>query len=61
MQRLFQPANVQRLPAKLLDQFWRNIDPFDPSGQFCDKGPAYRTVIFVGTETLPASSLAPIE
>lgn len=36
--------------AKLLDHYWHNIDPFDPSGQFCDKGPAYRTVIFVSDD-----------
>ena len=23
---------------ELLDIFWKNIDPFDSSGQFCDKG-----------------------
>ena len=32
--------------SKLLDSFWRNIDPFDASGQFCDKGPTYRSAIF---------------
>ena len=26
-----------------------NIDPFDPDGQFCDKGPSYRAAIFVST------------
>jgi peptide-methionine (S)-S-oxide reductase len=36
--------------AKLLDHFWHNIDPFDPTGQFCDKGPAYRTVVFVSDD-----------
>ena len=36
--------------AKLLDHYWHNIDPFDPTGQFCDKGPAYRTVIFVSDD-----------
>ena len=36
--------------AKLLDHFWHNIDPFDPAGQFCDKGPAYRTAIFVADD-----------
>jgi len=36
--------------AKLLDHYWHNIDPFDPSGQFSDKGPAYRTVIFVSDD-----------
>ena len=33
---------------KLLDQYWHNIDPFDAAGQFCDKGNAYRSVIFTG-------------
>ncbi|MBB4631723.1 peptide-methionine (S)-S-oxide reductase MsrA [Sphingosinicella soli] len=32
--------------AKLLDAFWHNIDPFDPAGQFCDKGAAYQTAVF---------------
>jgi peptide-methionine (S)-S-oxide reductase len=32
---------------ELLDHFWINIDPFDPRGQFCDKGPSYRAAIFV--------------
>jgi peptide-methionine (S)-S-oxide reductase len=32
--------------ARLLDEFWRNIDPFDPRGQFCDKGSSYRAAIF---------------
>ena len=31
---------------KLLDTFWKNIDPFDAQGQFCDKGKSYRSVIF---------------
>ena len=30
----------------LLNLYWSNIDPFDAAGQFCDKGPSYRTVIF---------------
>ena len=33
--------------AKLLDTFWRNIDPLDGIGQFCDKGPHYLSAIFV--------------
>ena len=33
----------------LLDHFWVNIDPFDASGQFCDKGPSYLAAIFVST------------
>ena len=32
--------------AQLLDHFWKNIDPFDKYGQFCDKGYSYRSVAF---------------
>tara|TARA_R100001377_G_scaffold60217_2_gene36446 strand:- start:1231 stop:1824 length:594 start_codon:yes stop_codon:yes gene_type:complete len=35
---------------ELLDHFWVNIDPFDGSGQFCDKGPSYLSAIFVANE-----------
>ncbi|MFA6345043.1 MAG: peptide-methionine (S)-S-oxide reductase MsrA [Syntrophales bacterium] len=31
---------------RLLDVFWRHIDPTDASGQFADRGPHYRSVIF---------------
>ncbi|MCT8971145.1 peptide-methionine (S)-S-oxide reductase MsrA [Microbaculum marinisediminis] len=31
---------------KLLDIFWRNVDPFDGGGQFCDRGSQYRSAIF---------------
>jgi peptide-methionine (S)-S-oxide reductase len=32
---------------QLLDLFWHNIDPTQADGQFCDRGPPYRTAIFV--------------
>ena len=32
---------------QLLEIFWRNVDPFDPAGQFCDKGSQYRSAIYV--------------
>lgn len=32
---------------QLLDHYWVNIDPFDARGQFCDKGFAYLSAIFV--------------
>ena len=35
---------------KLLDVFWKNIDPFDDRGQFCDKGPQYKAAIFTSDE-----------
>ena len=31
---------------RLLEAFWKNIDPVDPGGQFYDRGPQYRTAIF---------------
>tara|TARA_B100000579_G_scaffold370891_1_gene333152 strand:- start:92 stop:673 length:582 start_codon:yes stop_codon:yes gene_type:complete len=31
---------------ELLSLYWKNIDPFDSSGQFCDKGLSYRSVAF---------------
>lgn len=34
----------------LLRYYWRNIDPFDSEGQFCDKGSPYRPAIFYETE-----------
>ena len=30
----------------LLNYYWKNIDPFDSYGQFCDKGLSYRSVAF---------------
>ncbi|MEB3361714.1 MAG: peptide-methionine (S)-S-oxide reductase MsrA [Synechococcaceae cyanobacterium] len=32
--------------AALLRVYWRNIDPFNGAGQFCDRGDSYRAVIF---------------
>jgi peptide-methionine (S)-S-oxide reductase len=32
--------------GELLDVFWRNVDPTDPGGQFCDRGDSYRSGIF---------------
>jgi peptide-methionine (S)-S-oxide reductase len=44
----YDPAKVTY--AKLLDTYWHNVDPFNPEGQFCDEGPAYRTVIFTNDD-----------
>ncbi|MGR9073129.1 MAG: peptide-methionine (S)-S-oxide reductase MsrA [Gammaproteobacteria bacterium] len=35
---------------ELLKIFWRNIDPTDGRGQFCDKGNQYRSAIFYSNE-----------
>jgi peptide methionine sulfoxide reductase msrA/msrB len=32
--------------GQLLDYFWRHIDPTDAGGQFVDRGPQYRSVIY---------------
>lgn len=35
---------------KLLEVFWRNIDPITPNAQFCDHGSQYRSGIFTHDE-----------
>ena len=35
---------------ELLYVFWRNVDPLDDGGQFCDRGTAYRAAVFYSTE-----------
>jgi peptide-methionine (S)-S-oxide reductase len=35
---------------KLLEVFWRNIDPLTPNRQFCDIGSQYRSAIFYHDE-----------
>jgi len=42
---IYDPAVVSY--RKLIDHYWKTIDPTDASGQFCDKGSSYRTAIFV--------------
>ncbi len=44
----YDPAKLSY--EKLLQFYFRHIDPTDGDGQFCDRGPAYRPVIFVATE-----------
>ena len=44
IQVVYDPAQVTY--EQLLEVFWRNIDPVDGGGQFCDRGSQYRTGIF---------------
>ncbi len=37
--------------STLLKYYWRNIDPFDSGGQFCDRGESYLPVIFVSNNS----------
>ncbi|MEZ4872105.1 MAG: peptide-methionine (R)-S-oxide reductase MsrB [Bdellovibrionales bacterium] len=43
---------------KLLDVFWRNIDPTDAGGQFVDRGNQYRPEIFVHSDEQRKTALA---
>lgn len=47
VQVTFDPAKVSY--QKLVDHFWRTIDPYDAGGQFCDRGESYTTAIFTHT------------
>jgi peptide methionine sulfoxide reductase msrA/msrB len=44
VQVAYDPARVSY--EQLLEVFWRNVDPIDKGGQFCDRGTQYRTGIF---------------
>ncbi len=44
----YDPSKVSY--QKLLEAFWRNIDPVTPNAQFCDHGSQYRSAVFYGTE-----------
>ncbi len=45
---MYDPAMVSY--KKLLDVFWRQIDPTDAGGQFVDRGPSYMSAIFYHNE-----------
>lgn len=40
----YDPSRVSY--EELLEVFWKHIDPTDPGGQFVDRGPQYRSIIF---------------
>ena len=45
---VYDPAKVSY--QKLLDAFWRNVDPITPNAQFCDHGSQYRSAVFFQTD-----------
>jgi peptide methionine sulfoxide reductase msrA/msrB len=45
---VYDPAKLTY--EKLLEVFWRHVDPTDPDGQFVDRGSQYRSVIFYANE-----------
>lgn len=48
LQVSYDPGQVSY--QQLLEVFWRNIDPLDATGQFCDKGQQYQSAIFYSDE-----------
>jgi peptide-methionine (S)-S-oxide reductase len=48
VQIVFDPSKTNY--GKLLDVYWRNIDPTTKDRQFCDVGTQYRAAIFYHTE-----------
>lgn len=47
VQITYDPSVVDQ--RRLLDLFFRSVDPTDAEGQFCDRGESYRTAIFVSS------------
>jgi peptide-methionine (S)-S-oxide reductase len=45
---MFDPAKITY--ARLLEVFWKNIDPITANRQFCDSGTQYRSGIYYHTE-----------
>ena len=37
--------------SKLVDYFWRHIDPTDDTGQFCDKGHSYLSALYYSNDS----------
>ena len=48
LQVFYDPSKLSY--EKLLDVFWRQIDPTDAGGQFVDRGSQYRSEIFVHSD-----------
>lgn len=44
VQVVYDPSKVSY--QKLLEVYWKNVDPLTPNRQFCDRGSQYRTAIF---------------
>jgi len=53
---LFDSAKITY--PRLLQSYWRNVDPLDGAGQFCDRGDSYRPVIFTSGDLQNSEALA---
>jgi peptide methionine sulfoxide reductase msrA/msrB len=56
VQVAYDPARVSY--ERLVEIFWRNVDPTDAGGQFCDRGSQYRSAIFYEGEAQKRAALA---
>ncbi len=56
VQVTYDPTKVSY--ARLVDIFWLNVDPFDPYGQFCDKGEQYKGAIYYHDEAQRLAAIA---
>ena len=52
----YDPSRIDA--RRLYDLFFRSIDPTDAGGQFCDRGPSYRTAIFADAQDKLAAEAA---
>lgn len=48
VQITYDPSKISY--QELLQVYWKNVDPLDKGGQFCDRGWSYRPVIFAHNE-----------
>ena len=53
---VYDPSQVSY--ARLLEVFWRNIDPTQADGQFCDRGKHYRSAVFASDPAEVAAAKA---
>lgn len=43
---------------QLLEVFWKNVDPTDNEGQFCDRGAQYRSAIYYHSDAQRTAAIA---
>jgi methionine-S-sulfoxide reductase len=56
VQVVYDPSKIAY--ERLLEAFWKNIDPTTPNAQFADRGTQYRTAIFYHTPEQQQHALA---
>ena len=54
IQVTYDPAVISY--GQLVNAFFHHIDPTDPDGQICDRGPHYRTAVFVADASEKAAA-----